>query len=195
MNNNDLSFQILLSYMYFLVVYIYQMNVCVRACVSIKSGPGLKAFDPIYVNLDTKRSLKKQLDQSVTDTMKDKTTSTSNNNNDGASRLIHERVCSPEYASGNARLLFMAPEGATHSGYYLLPFRRGAFVPGLPILPVCLQYTTCPVSQSRCYSYFNPGWTVGNTIWHVFRMLLQFSNKLKVTIMDVYEPDHAEKVR
>ena len=47
-------------------------------------------------------------------------------------------------------MLVMAPEGTTGDGRCILQFRTGAFVPGVPVLPVCLHY------GKRCH---NPAWT------------------------------------
>lgn len=77
--------------------------------------------------------------------------------------------------------------------------RRGAFSPGVPVLPICLQYATaCPPRVNsdgkRSFSYFNAAWTIGNTFFHFFRMILQFQNSLTVKILDVYQPSEQEKV-
>ena len=50
-------------------------------------------------------------------------------------------------------MLFMAPEGTCGDGHCILLFRRGAFVPGVPVLPVLLKYDT---------SCHNPAWTLVN---------------------------------
>ncbi len=54
-------------------------------------------------------------------------------------------------------MLVMAPEGTTGDGRCILQFRTGAFVPGVPVLPVCLHY------GKRCH---NPAWTIVNEGWH-----------------------------
>ena len=50
-------------------------------------------------------------------------------------------------------MLFMAPEGTCGDGRCILQFRRGAFVPGVPVLPVLLKY------DKSCH---NPAWTLVN---------------------------------
>ena len=57
-------------------------------------------------------------------------------------------------------MLVMAPEGTTGDGRCILQFRTGAFVPGVPVLPVCLSY------GKRCH---NPAWTIVNEPWHFVR--------------------------
>jgi lysophosphatidylcholine acyltransferase/lyso-PAF acetyltransferase len=54
-------------------------------------------------------------------------------------------------------MLFMAPEGTCSNGRCILRFRTGAFVPGVPVLPVCLNY------NKRSH---NPAWTIMNVGWH-----------------------------
>lgn len=68
--------------------------------------------------------------------------------------VLNERVQShPE------RFLILAPEGTTKSANCLLQFRKGAFVPGLPVMPVLLRY-----ERNR---HFNPGWGVPyNDLFH-----------------------------
>lgn len=93
------------------IIYLYNNNDCVGL------GPGLKAFDPIYVNLDTKKSNSNKNDISSNGS------NHRDNMNDLASRRIRARVHSHSYNSGNARLLIMAPEGSTHNAKNVLPFR------------------------------------------------------------------------
>lgn len=57
-------------------------------------------------------------------------------------------------------MLVMAPEGTTGDGRCILQFRTGAFVPGVPVLPVCLAY------GKRCH---NPAWTIINEPFHFVR--------------------------
>lgn len=57
-------------------------------------------------------------------------------------------------------LLVLAPEGTCGNGYSLLKFRTGAFVAGLPVLPILLKYKT---------SCINPAWTIINEPVHFVR--------------------------
>ena len=65
----------------------------------------------------------------------------------------------------------VAPEGTTKHGNVLLRFSSGAFVPGRPVLPVLLKYSS---------RHFDVGWGITRTPWHVYRMLTQFINYLEV---------------
>lgn len=54
-------------------------------------------------------------------------------------------------------MLVMAPEGTCGDGRCVLRFRTGAFVPGVPVLPICFRYNKRRV---------NPAWTIINEGWH-----------------------------
>ena len=90
-----------------------------------------------------------------------------------SSSLVREPVLDCRQLRARCRypLLMIAPEGTTKHGNVLLRFSTGAFVPGLPVLPVLLKY------RSR---HFDPGWGVSNTFWHMYRLLAQFNNHLEV---------------
>ena len=66
-------------------------------------------------------------------------------------------------ADGRYPQLCMAPEGTCSDGRCLLQFRRGAFIPGAPVLPVLLRYH---------WRRLNPAWTLVNEAWHAVRWLL-----------------------
>jgi len=44
---------------------------------------------------------------------------------------------------GAERPMLLFPEGTTSNGRYLLPFRTGAFLAGVPVRPVVLSYSSC----------------------------------------------------
>jgi lysophosphatidylcholine acyltransferase/lyso-PAF acetyltransferase len=81
-------------------------------------------------------------------------------------------------------LVMVAPEATTKSQRCLLRFRRGAFAPGRPVVPVLLRYS---------YRHFNPGWGVEySTPLHVWRLLSQPVNFLCVEVLPVYLPSPEE---
>jgi 1-acyl-sn-glycerol-3-phosphate acyltransferase len=45
--------------------------------------------------------------------------------------------------AGAERPMLLFPEGTTSNGRYLLPFRTGAFLAGVPVRPVVLSYSSC----------------------------------------------------
>lgn len=80
--------------------------------------------------------------------------------------------------------LVLFPEGTTTNGKYLLTFKTGAFVAGLPVQPVILTY------EQRCFSLAYEtirGWKY---FLGVFR---QFYNRLSVIYMPTYIPNEEEK--
>ncbi|CAL8471402.1 g10944 [Coccomyxa elongata] len=81
-------------------------------------------------------------------------------------------------------MLFMAPEGTCGDGRCILRFRTGAFVPGVPVLPVAIAY------NKRSH---NPAWTIMNEGWHFVRMCCQFDNAVDVVILPPYVPSEEEK--
>lgn len=130
-------------------------------------GPGLRAFDPIYVDVEGRRGGSRNA-----------AAAEGPSENEAASRRIKERVRGENYmrnevhGNGNPpRLLFIAPEGTTHNGNAVLPFRRGAFAAGLPVLPVVLHYrchrNRLNGNECGAVSYFSPSWwyvhSEGNT--------------------------------
>lgn len=78
----------------------------------------------------------------------------------------------------------ISPEGTCGNGRCLLQFRTGAFIPGLPVLPVILKYN---------WRHFNTAWTNIDERWHTVRMLCQFVNHVEVEVLPPYIPSPAEQ--
>ena len=66
------------------------------------------------------------------------------------------RVDDCRVLDGRFPMLMMAPEGTCSDNLCILQFRTGAFVPGVPVLPVLLKY--------RC-RHHNPSWIIINVGW------------------------------
>jgi lysophosphatidylcholine acyltransferase/lyso-PAF acetyltransferase len=81
-------------------------------------------------------------------------------------------------------LLAIAPEATTKAQPCLLKFRRGAFSAGQPVCPVLLRYR---------YRHFNPGWGIGFTPFHVYRLMAQFVNHLEIEVLPPYHPSEEER--
>lgn len=77
-------------------------------------------------------------------------------------------------------LLFFA-EGTTTNGSALLSFKKGAFLPGLPVKIVALKYNT---------EKFSPALDILGGYISFFLTMLQFSNSLTVYEFDTFYPDH-----
>lgn len=76
-------------------------------------------------------------------------------------------------------LFIVAPEGTTKHKHCLLTFAKGAFAPGLPVMPVLLKYSSVK---------FNLGWGIVYTAWHFFRVCHQYVNHLEVEVLPIYRP-------
>lgn len=50
-----------------------------------------------------------------------------------------------------ARPLLLFPEGTTTNGSYLLPFKTGAFLAGLPVRPVVIRYGEVRWADACCW--------------------------------------------
>lgn len=76
------------------------------------------------------------------------------------------------------------PEGTTTNGSHLLRFRTGAFVAGVPIAPVLIQYS---------HAWFSPSYETINTKKYVYGLLSQFASYVEYYRLPVYYPTDAEK--
>lgn len=83
------------------------------------------------------------------------------------------------------RILVIAPEGTTKSRDCLLRFRKGAFVPGLPVTPVLLRYPA---------RHFYVGWGLPwSDLFHIYRLLCQVINHVAVEFLEPYLPTLEEQ--
>jgi lysophosphatidylcholine acyltransferase/lyso-PAF acetyltransferase len=82
--------------------------------------------------------------------------------------------------------ILIFPEGTTTNGNSLVSFKPGAFIPGLPVQPVCLKYK---------FKYLDPSWSMGGPgmVGMMFKMMAQFRNELEITILDPYIPNEQER--
>ncbi|KAH7435885.1 hypothetical protein KP509_06G082600 [Ceratopteris richardii] len=81
-------------------------------------------------------------------------------------------------------LMMLFPEGTTTNGFYLLPFKTGAFLAGTPVRPVILKYS---------YRGFSPAWDTISGVRHVALLLCQFVNFLEVIWLPLYIPSDEER--
>lgn len=101
----------------------------------------------------------------------------------GVSGVVTERVCKA-HQDKSAPMMMLFPEGTTTNGDYLLPFKTGAFLARVPVLPVILRYP---------YKRFSPAWDSIAGARHVVLLLCQFVNHIEVTRLPVYYPSQEEK--
>eukprot|EP01119_Soliformovum_irregulare_P004321 TRINITY_DN15322_c0_g1_i1.p1 TRINITY_DN15322_c0_g1~~TRINITY_DN15322_c0_g1_i1.p1 ORF type:complete len:435 (-),score=120.43 TRINITY_DN15322_c0_g1_i1:259-1563(-) len=97
---------------------------------------------------------------------------------------IKERAKLAESGDGQKILIF--PEGTTTNGKALIFFKPGAFVPGLPVQPVCIRYP---------YKHFNPAWITGGPSIYliVLRASTQLINHAEIEFLDPYYPSAEER--
>ncbi|XP_021668000.2 lysophospholipid acyltransferase LPEAT1 isoform X3 [Hevea brasiliensis] len=101
----------------------------------------------------------------------------------GVAGLVTERV-REAYQNRSAPTMMLFPEGTTTNGDFLLPFKTGAFLAGVPVLPVILRYP---------YQRFSPAWDSISGVRHVIFLLCQFINYIEVKRLPVYYPSQEEK--
>ena len=89
--------------------------------------------------------------------------------------------------------LLIAPEGHMTNGNYILPFKKGAFLPLVPIQPVVLKYH---------YKFLNPFYGLENPYFIVYRLFTQIINFASVEVLPLVYPnidetpeDFGERVR
>ncbi|GLT58062.1 hypothetical protein SLA2020_309870 [Shorea laevis] len=101
----------------------------------------------------------------------------------GVSGVVTERV-REAHQNKFAPMMMLFPEGTTTNGDYLLPFKTGAFLARVPVLPVVLRYP-----YQRC----SPAWDSISGARHVILLLCQFINYVEVKRLPVYHPSQEQK--
>ncbi|VFQ62383.1 unnamed protein product [Cuscuta campestris] len=101
----------------------------------------------------------------------------------GVSGVVNERI-KEAYQNKFAPIMMLFPEGTTTNGDFLLPFKTGAFLAKVPVLPVILRYP---------YQRFSPAWDSISGARHVILLLCQFVNYMEVIRLPVYFPSQQEK--
>ncbi|CAN8076444.1 unnamed protein product [Agarophyton chilense] len=76
------------------------------------------------------------------------------------------------------------PEGTTTNGRYLLSFKTGAFLAGLPVAPILIQYK---------YKWFSPTYESIHTQPYLIGILSQPWNRVRYYRLPVYYPSEEEK--
>lgn len=85
--------------------------------------------------------------------------------------------------SPNAVLLL---QGTTTNGNYLLPFRTGAFVAGLPVQPVLLQYPQHTGNPAL-------SWETVRALRHIHLTMSSFLHSAHIYELPMYFPSEEEK--
>jgi len=89
-------------------------------------------------------------------------------------------------AQGLEEPLFVFPEATTKDLNTLIPFKDGAFAPGVPVQPMLLKY-----QWTNC----DPCWAVSGprTLMLLARMLLRFHSRIELEFLPVVTPTEEEK--
>lgn len=83
-----------------------------------------------------------------------------------------------------AYYMYCKNPGTTSNGEYILSFRTGAFVPGVPLVPIYFRYP---------FKHYSCAFESISTPVFFFRLLTQFYNTLEVDYLDTYMPNTEEK--
>lgn len=103
----------------------------------------------------------------------------------GVSTLVKDRMGA--YGTHNAnttRPMLLFPEGTTTNNSYLLPFKTGAFLAGVPLQPVLIHYEKGNIS---------PCWESIPAKDHVFLMMCEPAHRVTCYQLPVYVPTAEEK--
>jgi len=112
----------------------------------------------------------------------------------GNAKRIRDRAADPRY-----RLVIMSPEGTTTNGQGMAQFSTGAFLSGLPILPIMLRF---PCNQHPGESWLHrtllhqlhPTWGLWyGDLFGMFRILAQLYTPCEVDFLPLYYPSEEEK--
>ncbi|KAJ8772816.1 hypothetical protein K2173_027993 [Erythroxylum novogranatense] len=101
----------------------------------------------------------------------------------GVSGIVTARV-KEAHECRSSPMMMLFPEGTTTNGDYILPFKTGAFLAGVPVLPVILRYP---------YQRLSLAWDSISGVRHVIFLLCQFTNHMEVIRLPVYYPSQEEK--
>jgi lysophosphatidylcholine acyltransferase/lyso-PAF acetyltransferase len=114
-----------------------------------------------------------------------KTTESSNAVTNGVALEVKARMI--EIDSGEVpgcRPMLLFPEGTTTNGHFLLPFKTGAFLAGVPLQPVILRYDVHSIS---------PAWESISAARHIFLMLANPVHSVTCYELPVYVPSPEER--
>ncbi|BDA48874.1 probable lysophosphatidylcholine acyltransferase 1 [Coccomyxa sp. Obi] len=103
----------------------------------------------------------------------------------GVATLVKERMQASASGQGkHLRPMLLFPEGTTTNGNFLLPFKTGAFLAGVPVQPVILKYGKGRVS---------PAWESISAPRHIFLMFATPFHSITAYELPVYVPTEEEQ--
>ncbi|EFJ47621.1 hypothetical protein VOLCADRAFT_91941 [Volvox carteri f. nagariensis] len=103
----------------------------------------------------------------------------------GTSQLVRDRMLRKFKDTSTELPMLLFPEGTTTNNLYVMPFKRGAFIAGVPVQPLVLKYDTS--------GRFSPTWDSMPGHFHIFLVLTELSFRVTCYVLPLYEPSEAEK--
>jgi 1-acyl-sn-glycerol-3-phosphate acyltransferase len=91
------------------------------------------------------------------------------------------------------RPMLIFPEGTTTNGESILEFKKGAFVPGVPVRPVLLVYTGQWDPACTTYRVKEDGFKENSDVDWAMQFLGHFVHSLKIRVLPPYVPSEAER--
>ena len=101
----------------------------------------------------------------------------------GYTKVITEKARSAGIGETRGPLTLF-PEGTTTNGKCVIKFRSGAFVPGLPVLPMTIH--TRSGRMNTAWAYPHEG------VFQVLRLLLVWDKEIEVEFLPLHRPSPAE---
>eukprot|EP00741_Cyanophora_paradoxa_P016826 tig00020943_g16250.t1 len=102
----------------------------------------------------------------------------------GARQAVLEALKRRATAQEDLPPIVIFPEGTTTTGRKLIRFNRGAFAPGVPVLPVVIRYP---------HRNLNAAWWGVAAHWHLLRLLLSWWTRIEILELTPYTPTEGEK--
>jgi 1-acyl-sn-glycerol-3-phosphate acyltransferase len=88
------------------------------------------------------------------------------------------------YQNVTSQRLVIYPEGTTTNGRFLIPFKKGAFMAGLPVQIMIIN---------QKWEHFQPSWETIPEFEYYYRLFTQFRNYVEITHLPIYYPSEDEK--
>lgn len=101
----------------------------------------------------------------------------------GISGAVKARMLAVAAGHTDLRPMLLFPEGTTTNGSYLLPFKTGGFLAGVPVQPIILRYG---------HGRLSPSWESISAPRHIFLTLCNF-HSVTAFELPLYQPSPAEQ--
>merc|ERR1711934_111060 len=100
-------------------------------------------------------------------------------------------------ATNGGKKIVLFPEGLMANGEAMLRFRRGAFVLGQPVKPICIKWANIHPDKNLGRVNFSPAarphiMSTPAKVFHILRLMGQPTTPVKVVLLDDYAPSPME---